>query len=115
MPRKIIIIRHEKTAAPLIASLKERGLSAYAVPVTRIVYHLSKKLPSDINNFDWIAFTSANGVRGFAEILSKSGYKLEDNLRIAAVGSSTAAEVENQLGKKSIVPEINKGESLGLL
>jgi uroporphyrinogen-III synthase len=93
---KIIITRDEKKAAPLMASLKEKGIMSYAVPVTRIVYDLSKKLPSDFNDHNWIAFTSANGVHALAENLEKEGFVLNDNLQIAAVGSTTAMEIEKK-------------------
>lgn len=109
---RVIITRDENRAAPLIESLREKGITSFAVPVTRIVFDLSMSLPSNINEFDWIAFTSANGVGAFSEILSKSGYELKNNLKIAAVGPSTAEEVEKRLRRRAVVPKINNAVSL---
>jgi len=109
---RVIITREENKAAPLIESLRDKGVMSFAVPVTRIVYDLSISVPSNINQFDWIVFTSANGVGAFSGILSKSEYELEHSVRIAAVGSSTAEEIEKKLRRRAVVPEINNAVSL---
>jgi len=112
---RVIIAREENKAAPLIESLREKGIISFAVPVTRIIFNSSIRFPSNINDFDWIVFTSANGVGAFAEILSKSKYELERGVQIAAVGSSTAGEVEKKLRRRAVVPEINDAVSLAQL
>jgi len=112
---RVIIAREENKAAPLIESLREKGIQSFAVPVTTIVYDLSIELPLNVGEFDWIVFTSANGVGAFAEILSKSKYELESRVQIAAVGSSTAGEVEKKLRRRAVVPKINDAGSLAEL
>lgn len=112
---RVIITREENKAAPLIESLREEGIASFAVPVTRIVYDLSTSIPSNIDEFDWLVFTSANGVGAFAEILSKSKYELEDSVQIAAIGSSTAEKIEKKLRRRAVVPKINNAFSLAEL
>lgn len=49
----------------------------------------------EINQFDWLIFTSKNGVRYFFQTLEKvTGYKkLPDKIRTAVVGKKTAGEL----------------------
>ncbi len=46
-----------------------------------------------LSQFDWVIFTSANGVRAVAGRLSPAGQPLSDSVRIVAVGPATADAV----------------------
>jgi len=112
MSKRVIITRDVKKAASLIAALKSYGIISHAVPVTRVVFDVYKTVPENLKEHNCIAFTSANAVNAFSEILNKSSLKIKRGLRIAAVGPSTAAAAESAFWKPVIIPEKNEAKSL---
>jgi len=110
--KKIIITRDIKKSAPLAAVLKPYGISCYAVPVTQTVFDVSKTIPEDLKKYNCIAFTSTNAVHAFSRISKKVGFELNRDLKIFAVGSSTAKAVESAFRKPDLVPEKSDAGSL---
>ncbi|WP_372776736.1 uroporphyrinogen-III synthase [Mangrovibacterium sp.] len=77
------------------APLEEAGAEVLYMPAIEIralPYHLKK----DINSYDWIVFTSKNGIRFFKEELEMKTMK-----HIAVLGDATASE----LRKRGISPD----------
>jgi uroporphyrinogen III methyltransferase/synthase len=69
----------------------------------------------DLPEFDWLVFTSSNGVRAFEDRLRRlhrDGRSLGD-VRIAAVGPGTASALEDILLTADLVPESYTTEELG--
>ncbi len=69
----------------------------------------------DLPEFDWVVFTSANGVRAFENrlrALHRDGRSLCD-VRIAAVGPGTASALEDILLTADLIPESFTTEELG--
>lgn len=98
--KRIAVTRTRKQAGDLIEQLRELGADAYELPTIRI------EPPSDVREFyelvayahsyDWLVFTSPNGVDAFFEAFFKI-YKDARELggvKIAAIGPATAARVE---------------------
>ena len=65
MKPRVLITRETERAVELIKALAGNGIDAFAEPVTRTVTRFGT-LP-DLTHFQWVAFTSVNGVRAFAE------------------------------------------------
>jgi uroporphyrinogen III methyltransferase/synthase len=98
--KKIVVTRTRKQASAL--SNKLRGLGAHVIelPTIRIEPPTNLRefaeLVQDAHGYDWIVFTSANGVEAFFEIF----FKLYDDVReiggvrIAAIGPATAQRVK---------------------
>lgn len=96
---------------PLSELLSAEGAVPVPVPLVRI------ERPPDrtallacaavVDGYDWIVFTSANGVRFFAEaLLQVGGEGAKPGARIAAVGPATADAVTAQLGwDVAVVPD----------
>src|SRR5437867_5265619 len=98
--KRIVITRTRKQASALSNKLRALGAQVIELPTIRI------EPPSDLRGFaelvqdahvyDWIIFTSANGVDAFFEIF----FKLYDDAReiggakIAAIGPATAQRVK---------------------
>ena len=57
----------------------------------------------NLDKFDWLVLTSANGVVGLAKCLD--GRALPQSLKLAAVGPKTAEEIRNQDWRVNYVPE----------
>jgi uroporphyrinogen III methyltransferase / synthase len=99
--KKIVVTRTRKQASTLSSKLRALGAHVIELPTIRI------EPPSDLREFgelvqhahiyDWIVFTSANGVEAFFDIF----FKLYDDsreiggARIAAIGPVTAQRVKD--------------------
>lgn len=111
MKKRVLITRQEDRAAPLILVLREYGIESFAVPVTETVF-LEKITISDLDNYNWITFTSVNGVSAFCKILKKNNIKLPDNMKIGAVGEATASAIAKDFRLPDIISDKASSESL---
>ncbi len=69
----------------------------------------------EITTFDWIIFSSANGVRNVDDRMKEIGLslsKISENIQIAAVGRKTASLLEDMDVKVSFVPPSFVADSL---
>jgi uroporphyrinogen-III synthase len=110
MKSRVLITREADRAAELIRLLRAEGIEAVAEPVTRTVY-----LPHDedlpaMESFDWLVFTSANGVKGFDQ--ARKSALLPAALRTAVVGPGTADEATRLLRQPDYIAKQNDAASL---
>lgn len=114
--RRVLVTRPEDQAGDLVRLLERRGATALVCPLVRI------RPPSDpgslrralgrTDEYDWIVFTSVNGVRRVREELGGELRRL-DGLRAAAIGPATADAVEERLGlRATVVPDEYRAERL---
>ena len=77
----------------------ELGADVLEIPTIRIVppteRHVIAEVLLELNSYDWLVFTSPNGVAAFFEFFFKVFEDLRDigGVRIAAVGPATAAKL----------------------
>jgi uroporphyrinogen III methyltransferase/synthase len=109
--RRVLVTRPREQAAGLAEGLKRRGAEVVEAAVIRIEPP-SDKAPLDtaiehLADYDWIVFTSANGVRSFQGRLQELGKELRHlgEPRLAAIGPATAAALEEEGLKVDVVPE----------
>jgi uroporphyrinogen III methyltransferase/synthase len=95
----------------MVQALQERGAEVLEVPVIRIVAP-TRKTPlveaiAGLNGYDWLIFTSPNGVNSFFEHFFRAFDDLRDigGVRIAAVGPATAARLKALHLKVDLMPE----------
>jgi len=97
--RTIAVTRTRKQAGGLVAELRELGADAYELPTIRIDPAPDKRafyeLVADTHIYDWLVFTSPNGVDAFFEAFFKIYNDARDigGVKIAAIGPATAARV----------------------
>jgi uroporphyrinogen III methyltransferase/synthase len=94
--RRIVVTRTRKQAGALSDQLRDLGAEVIELPTIRIEppsdLRAFAELVRDAHAYDWIVFTSPNGVTAFFEMF----YKLYDDARdiggarIAAIGPATA-------------------------
>ena len=106
--RKILVTRARHQASALSQKIKELGGMAVEFPTIEI-QPLEFELQG-LNNYDWIIFTSVNGVEVFFE-------KLDDvrsigNAKICAIGEATKQAVEKYHLKVEITPSEYIAEAL---
>jgi uroporphyrinogen-III synthase len=101
---RVLITREPDRAAPLIELLQRAGVAALAKAVTRTVYLPQSEPLPDLGQFRWLAFTSVNGVKGFARMMTGET-KLPDSMRIAVVGPATEAAAKKLLRNPDLAIE----------
>jgi uroporphyrinogen III methyltransferase/synthase len=109
--RRIAVTRTRKQAGALIERLRELGADAYELPTIRIEPPKDKRtfyqLVSDAHEYDWLIFTSPNGVDAFFEVfftLFKDARSI-GGVRIAAIGPATAERVRSYRLDVDLQPE----------
>jgi uroporphyrinogen-III synthase len=116
--RVVLVTRPPEQAQPLVSRLAELGAQVLAAP-TVIVTPPQPDGPLDEaiedaarGAFEWIAFTSASGVRAWTERAAAIGAPLP-RARVAAVGDATAAALRDAGLPPSLVPEAFTTAALG--
>jgi uroporphyrinogen III methyltransferase / synthase len=99
--KRIVVTRTRKQASALSNKLRALGAHVIELPTIRIEppgnLREFAELVQDAHLYDWIVFTSANGVEGFFDIF----FKLYDDAReiggarIAAIGPATAQRLKD--------------------
>lgn len=105
---RVMVTRAAAQAATFVRALEEAGATVVVCPVIRIE-RLEVKLP-DPDVYDWIVFTSVNGVDRFFELLGKRA--LREGVRIAAIGPETAAALADHGTQADVVPRRFVAEEL---
>ena len=116
--RRIAVTRAREQSSELAAKLAALGATVLELPLITISKEIDKHVLHDVlselGGYDWIVFTSANGVRYFFDEF----YRIYDDvrslglLRFAAVGETTAKAITAQHIKVECMPKIATGEAL---
>jgi uroporphyrinogen III methyltransferase / synthase len=97
--QRIVVTRRMEQAGGFAQRLAELGADVLEVPTIKITHPTQKDALVDalleLNAYDWLVFTSVNGVTAFFEIFFRRFQDLRDigGARIAAVGPATAAKL----------------------
>ena len=94
--RTILVTRSAEQAGDLAGRLRQRGARVIEAPVIAFEDPLDWSAADEalgrLERYDWIVFTSANGVQAFARELG--GNPSELTARIAAIGAATREAAE---------------------
>ena len=107
----IVITRPEEQAEELSALLREKGARVISFPTIRIAppdnYGDLDRAIENIEQYQWIVFTSANGVRSFFERFSSVRGDIRDlkGIRICTIGPATRTCVEAYHIPVALVPD----------
>jgi uroporphyrinogen III methyltransferase/synthase len=116
--RSIVITRAREQASDFKAVLADLGAHCIEFPTIEIAPPPSwEPLDSAIGRlsvYDWIIFTSVNGVRCFMERLGTAGMDVRDlkGIRVAAIGPATAEALQRHGLKPDLVPREYKAEAV---
>lgn len=104
--KRIILTRPREQADEFVRRIEAAGGEALLAPSIRIQPIPGPDLTGLEQGYDWVVFTSVNGVKCFFAALRAAGYDLRriGNARIAAIGSETARAVETSGLKVDFVP-----------
>jgi uroporphyrinogen III methyltransferase/synthase len=116
--KRIVVTRAREQASDFVARLSELGAECVEFPTIEVIPPLSwKELDRTIENlesYQWLVFTSVNGVRYFFDRLQDSGKDARNlkGISIAAIGPKTADAVRSRGVQPDLVPEEYRAEAV---
>ena len=116
--KTILITRAREQSGEFTASLQKLGAEVIEFPTIEIVPPLSWKRVDeailDLETYNWIIFTSANGVVFFWERLRQKRrlHRLPRSLRVCAIGPATANQLKERGVSVYLVPKEFIAESI---
>ena len=115
---KKVVVTRDQGQSPLLAEpLEELGAEILFVPVIAIAdasetSELQRAI-QQLDTYDWLIFTSVNGVRHFVEALDRSDRDLRSlQAKICTIGPATRAAVEALHLRVDVMPKEYVAESL---
>ncbi len=116
--KRIIVTRAREQASDLVKQLSDLGAECLEYPTIKIVPAQDLK-PMDraiknIGSYDWIVFTSVNGVKFFFDRLFEKRHDVRalTHIRTAAIGPATAEKLLSFGLNSDIVPKNYRAESV---
>jgi uroporphyrinogen III methyltransferase/synthase len=116
--KRVVVTRPRGQAEALGRALTEHGAEPIFFPTIHIA-PIEENPPLDdaisgLSRFDWIVFTSVNGVTVFFGRLKRRGRAAEDlrGLQVAAIGPATANELRRNGVEPTLVPDEYVAESV---
>jgi uroporphyrinogen-III synthase len=116
--RRVVVTRTRDQLSELAAKLSALGAEVVELPVIRISREVSKQALADVmlefGGYDWLVFTSANGVHHFFGEF----FRIFDDIRslglirIACIGDSTAKAIGDLHLKAECMPQKATAEAL---
>jgi len=116
--RRVAVTRARDQSGELRRRLEELGAEVIELPLLEIRPHRDRETTVDVmtelGKYDWIVFTSANGVRHFFDLLFKGFRDIRalGVMRVACIGEATAAAVRALHLEVEICPETATAEAL---
>ncbi|MFH1674234.1 MAG: uroporphyrinogen-III C-methyltransferase [Pseudomonadota bacterium] len=116
--KTVLVTRARQQASNLVDRLEEMGAECLEAPTIEVVPPENwDSLDKGINNlstYDWLVFSSVNGVRFFFERLYANGKDVRAlrDIKLCTVGSSTAKQLEEFGLRTDMVPDTYKAESI---
>lgn len=116
--RRIAVTRTGRQAGSLVALLRDMGADAYELPTIRIEPPADKtpfmEALLEVRTYDWIVFTSPNGVEAFFDAFFAAHEDARDlgGARIAVIGNGTAKKVREYRFAVDLIPKEFVAESL---
>jgi uroporphyrinogen III methyltransferase/synthase len=116
--RTVIITRARAQAAEFAFELERLGARVVACPTIEIVepesYEPLDRAIANLVSYDWLIFTSVNGVEHFLRRLEARGLETGelDSLKVCAIGEATALSLHDARVHVDVVPEQFKAEGV---
>ncbi len=117
--RRIAVTRTREQVGEMRRKLEDLGAEVLELPLIQVDYKVGVEATVDVflelATYNWIVFTSPNGVRGFFQVFFKRFKDLRclGPMRIACLGAATAAELTKLHLEVDVLPEKAVSEELG--
>jgi uroporphyrinogen III methyltransferase/synthase len=111
--QRIVVTRTREQASQLSKQLTDLGAEVLEIPTIKIVPPGEDRRQDlidallELNSYDWLVFTSPNGVAAFFDLFFKRFHDLRDigGARIAAIGPATAAKLKELHLQVDLMPD----------
>jgi uroporphyrinogen III methyltransferase/synthase len=116
--KRIVVTRARAQASDLASTLEALGAEVIQFPTIRIVdapdAEPLRRAAAEVDRFDWIVFTSVNGVSRFWSALREGGRDTRalSGVSVCAIGPATAAAVEIEGVHPDLVPDRYVAEAI---
>lgn len=116
--RRIVVTRNLEAASRLSHRLEALGAEVLELPLIEIIQEgdvlRAGDVFAEIAHYEWILFTSANGVRGFFDLFLKAFDDIRSLgfARLAAIGERTASAIREWHLRVDLCPETATAEGL---
>jgi uroporphyrinogen III methyltransferase/synthase len=116
--RRIVVTRARSQASSFVEALERLGAETIEFPTIEIMppesYETLDRAMQNVKQYDWIIFTSVNGVICFSDRLAhfKIDARVLGKIRVAAIGPETAKAVESLGVTPHAVPEEYRAEAI---
>jgi uroporphyrinogen III methyltransferase/synthase len=116
--RRVVVTRARAQASDFATALSRLGAEVIQFPTIRIVEPEDpeplRRAVREAERYDWIIFTSVNGVQRFWSELRASGRdtRVLGGVSLCAIGAATAAAIELEGARADVVPEEYVAESV---
>jgi uroporphyrinogen III methyltransferase / synthase len=116
--RRIVVTRPSDEADRSVETLEALGAEVLLAPMVRIMpvedFEPIRDAIGRLDSFDWLVFTSSNGVRHFLDQLDALGLDARalGRVKIAAIGPTTAETLASYRLKADLVPGSHRSEGL---
>lgn len=108
--QRVVVTRTREQASHLSMRLRELGAEILEIPTIKVEAPTEKTGLKDailsLHEYDWVIFTSPNGVTSFFDLFFKGFDDIRDigGVRIAAVGPATAARLKELRLRVDVMP-----------
>jgi len=116
--RTVVVTRAASQAGELTTLLESYGAKVFVCPTIEIrepdSYERLDEALDHLYGYDWVIFTSANGVNFFLQRLTHRGLKVEDldEIKVCAIGQRTAEQLHEAHVHVDVVPSQSTGEGV---
>jgi uroporphyrinogen III methyltransferase/synthase len=116
--KRILITRAREQSGEFATQLEKRGAEVIEFPTIEMVPPLRwgkvDRAIDQLKSYDWIIFTSANGVSFFWQRMKERGkrIRLPSSLRVCAIGPATAHPLKEKKVPVHYIPEKFVAESI---
>ncbi len=108
--KRIVVTRPRAQAGELTRRLSELGAEVVEFPTISIAppgdYKPMDRAIAQLPQYDWLFFTSVNGVQSFFNRLRHFGNDSKDieHLKVVAIGPETAGRLQNEGVRVDLIP-----------
>jgi uroporphyrinogen III methyltransferase/synthase len=116
--KRIVVTRSREQASELVEMLEELGAEPIVAPAIRIAPTADpealERAAREVGSYDWVVFTSANGVDAFMRQLLDGPGDVRDmkGVRICTIGPSTSARLARYGIKVDLTPAEYRAEAI---
>jgi uroporphyrinogen III methyltransferase/synthase len=116
--KRVLVPRAQQQASATARAIRDRAAEPVVFPVIEIAAppdpERLARAAREVSSYDWVVFTSANGVERFFDALSESGADARafGEAKVAVIGPKTGAAVERRGIRPDLLAEEFVGESV---